>query len=188
MQRILQRYKELQDIIAILGMDELSEDDKKIVGRARRIQRFMSQPFAVAEQFTGIPGKYVKLEETISSFERLVAGEFDNLPEQAFFMAGGIDDVVENAQEAAELSRDDAERLGDLAGSGAVRGDDGFRRRPRVRRRGRHPHRPRADDDAARQGRAAARRRGGQRFNVDGGFLQVVDNKVRVVTEKASAV
>jgi F-type H+-transporting ATPase subunit beta len=97
-QKILQRYKELQDIIAILGMDELSEDDKKIVGRARRLQRFMSQPFAVAEQFTGIPGKYVKLEETISSFERVVAGEFDHLPEQAFFMAGGIDDVVENAK------------------------------------------------------------------------------------------
>ena len=101
-QRILQRYKELQDIIAILGMDELSEDDKKIVGRARRIQRFMSQPFAVAEQFTGIPGKYVKLEETISSFERLVAGEFDHLPEQAFFMAGGIDDVVANAERLAK--------------------------------------------------------------------------------------
>jgi F-type H+-transporting ATPase subunit beta len=97
-QRVLQRYKELQDIIAILGMDELSEDDKKIVGRARRIQRFMSQPFAVAEQFTGIPGKYVKIEETVSSFERVVAGEFDNLPEQAFFMAGGIDDVVANAK------------------------------------------------------------------------------------------
>ena len=97
-QRILQRYKELQDIIAILGMDELSEDDKKIVGRARRLQRFMSQPFAVAEQFTGIPGKYVKLEETISSFERICAGEFDHLPEQAFFMAGGVDDVVENAK------------------------------------------------------------------------------------------
>src|SRR5450830_861695 len=97
-QRILQRYKELQDIIAILGMDELSEDDKKIVGRARRIQRFMSQPFVVAEEFTGIPGKYVKIEETISSFERLCAGEFDHLPEQAFFMAGGIDEVVENAK------------------------------------------------------------------------------------------
>ena len=96
--QILQRYKELQDIIAILGMDELSEDDKKVVGRARRLQRFMSQPFAVAEQFTGIPGKYVKLEETISSFERICAGEFDNLPEQAFFMAGGVDDVVENAK------------------------------------------------------------------------------------------
>jgi F-type H+-transporting ATPase subunit beta len=97
-QRILQRYKELQDIIAILGMDELGEDDKRIVGRARRVQRFLSQPFAVAQQFTGIPGQYVKLEETISSFERLVAGEFDNLPEQAFFMAGGIDDVVANAK------------------------------------------------------------------------------------------
>ena len=97
-QRILQRYKELQDIIAILGMDELGEDDKRIVGRARRVQRVLSQPFAVAEQFTGIPGKYVKLEETISSFERLVDGEFDSLPEQAFFMAGGIDDVVENAK------------------------------------------------------------------------------------------
>jgi F-type H+/Na+-transporting ATPase subunit beta len=97
-QKILQRYKELQDIIAILGMDELSEDDKRVVGRARRIQRFMSQPFSVAEQFTGIPGKYVKLDETISSFERLVAGEFDNLPEQAFFMAGGIEDVAANAK------------------------------------------------------------------------------------------
>ena len=97
-QRILQRYKELQDIIAILGMDELSEDDKLVVGRARRIQRFMSQPFAVAEQFTGIKGQYVKLEETISSFERLVAGEFDQYPEQAFFMQGAIDGVVEAAQ------------------------------------------------------------------------------------------
>ena len=100
-QRILQRYKELQDIIAILGMDELSEDDKLVVGRARRIQRFMSQPFAVAEQFTGIKGQYVKLEETISSFERLVAGEFDQYPEQAFFMQGGIDGVVETAQRLA---------------------------------------------------------------------------------------
>ena len=101
-QRILQRYKELQDIIAILGMDELSEDDKRIVARARRVQRFMSQPFAVAQQFTGIAGKYVKLEETVSSFERLVSGEFDNLPEQAFFMAGGIEDVAENAKRLAQ--------------------------------------------------------------------------------------
>src|SRR6476619_3839812 len=101
-QKILQRYKELQDIIAILGMDELSEDDKRIVGRARRLQRFMSQPFAVAQQFTGIPGKYVKLEETISSFERLVAGEFDQLPEQAFYMAGSIEEVVEQANKMAK--------------------------------------------------------------------------------------
>jgi F-type H+/Na+-transporting ATPase subunit beta len=102
-QRILQRYKELQDIIAILGMDELSEEDKRIVGRARRIQRFMSQPFAVAEQFTGIPGKYVKLSETIESFERLVAGDYDALPEQAFFMAGGIADVEANAERLAKV-------------------------------------------------------------------------------------
>jgi F-type H+-transporting ATPase subunit beta len=101
-QRILQRYKELQDIIAILGMDELSEEDKRIVARARRVQRFMSQPFAVAQQFTGIGGKYVKLEETVSSFERLVSGEFDNLPEQAFFMAGTIEDVAENAKRLAQ--------------------------------------------------------------------------------------
>ncbi|MGQ0647801.1 MAG: F0F1 ATP synthase subunit beta [Gemmatimonadaceae bacterium] len=101
-QRILQRYKELQDIIAILGMDELSEDDKKIVGRARRIQRFMSQPFAVAEQFTGMKGAYVKLEETISSFERLCAGEFDQHPEQAFFMCGGADDIAKNAERLAK--------------------------------------------------------------------------------------
>ncbi|MDQ3949972.1 MAG: F0F1 ATP synthase subunit beta, partial [Gemmatimonadota bacterium] len=97
----LQRYKELQDIIAILGMDELSEDDKRIVGRARRIQRFMSQPFAVAEAFTGRPGKYVKLEETVASFERIVAGEFDQLPEQAFYMAGGIEEVIEAAKTLA---------------------------------------------------------------------------------------
>jgi F-type H+-transporting ATPase subunit beta len=101
-QRILQRYKELQDIIAILGMDELSEEDKLVVGRARRIQRFMSQPFSVAEQFTGIAGQQVKLEETIASFERLVAGEFDQYPEQAFFMCGGADDVKKNAERLAK--------------------------------------------------------------------------------------
>jgi F-type H+-transporting ATPase subunit beta len=97
-QGILQRYKDLQDIIAILGMEELSEDDKIIVARARRVQRFLSQPFHVAEAFTGRPGKYCKLEDTISSFERVVAGEFDHLPEAAFFMVGGIDDVVEQAR------------------------------------------------------------------------------------------
>ncbi|HET9065141.1 MAG TPA: F0F1 ATP synthase subunit beta [Gemmatimonadales bacterium] len=99
LQRTLQRYKALQDIIAILGMDELSEDDKLIVGRARRLERFLSQPFDVAEQFTGFPGKYVKLEETIESFERVLSGEFDHLPEQAFYMQGGIDDVIARAKE-----------------------------------------------------------------------------------------
>src|SRR5688500_11960078 len=101
-QRILQRYKELQDIIAILGMDELSEDDKIVVARARRIQRFMSQPFAVASQFTGREGQYVKLEDTVASFERLVAGEFDQYPEQAFFMCGGADDIARNAEALAK--------------------------------------------------------------------------------------
>jgi F-type H+/Na+-transporting ATPase subunit beta len=98
-QRILQRYKDLQDIIAILGMDELSEEDKIIVGRARRIQRFLSQPFHVAEQFTGSPGRYVRLEDTIESFERMVKGEFDHLPEQAFYMKGGIEEVLEAAKQ-----------------------------------------------------------------------------------------
>jgi F-type H+-transporting ATPase subunit beta len=97
-QRILQRYKELQDIIAILGMDELTEEDKVIVGRARRLQRFLSQPFFVAEQFTGTPGEYVKLEDTIESFERVVSGEFDHLPEQAFYMVGGIQGAIDKAQ------------------------------------------------------------------------------------------
>ncbi len=97
-QRILQRYKELQDIIAILGMDELTEEDKVIVGRARRLQRFLSQPFHVAEQFTGTPGEYVKLEDTVESFERVVSGEFDHLPEQAFYMVGGIEGAIEKAR------------------------------------------------------------------------------------------
>jgi len=100
-QRILQRYKDLQDIIAILGMDELSEEDKLLVARARRVQRFLSQPFFVAAQFTGLEGKYVKLEDTIASFERVVAGEFDQLPEQAFYMQGGIDDVIAQAKKMA---------------------------------------------------------------------------------------
>ena len=103
-QRILQRYKELQDIIAILGMDELTEEDKVIVGRARRIQRFLSQPFHVAEQFTGTPGRYVKIEETIESFERVVAGEFDHLPEQAFYMVGGIEQAAEKARQLEQAS------------------------------------------------------------------------------------
>ncbi len=97
-QGTLQRYKELQDIIAILGMDELSEGDKLIVARARRVQRFLSQPFHVAEAFTGQPGRYVKLEDTVESFERVVSGEFDQLPEQAFYMVGGIDEAVEKAK------------------------------------------------------------------------------------------
>ncbi|MCS6984155.1 MAG: F0F1 ATP synthase subunit beta [Leptospiraceae bacterium] len=98
-QRILQRYKDLQDIIAILGMDELSEEDKQIVQRARRIERFLSQPFHVAEQFTGMPGKYVKLEDTIRSFEEVLTGKYDRYPEQAFYMVGTIEDVIAKAKE-----------------------------------------------------------------------------------------
>lgn len=95
---ILQQYKDLQDIINILGMDELSEEDKVVVRRARRIQRFLSQPFHVAEQFTGFPGKYVKLEDTIRSFKEIIDGKHDDLPEQAFMYCGTIEDVVENAK------------------------------------------------------------------------------------------
>lgn len=104
-QQVLQKYKDLQDIIAILGMDELSEDDKIIVARARKLQRFLSQPFFVAEQFTGIPGKYVKLEDTIKGFREILEGKHDELPEQAFYMAGTIEEVVENAKRIAESNR-----------------------------------------------------------------------------------
>ncbi|OUU80343.1 MAG: F0F1 ATP synthase subunit beta [Gammaproteobacteria bacterium TMED78] len=97
-QAVLQRYKELQDIIAILGMDELSEEDKLIVQRARKIMRFLSQPFAVAETFTGTPGKYVPLKDTIKSFKQIVEGEYDHLPEQAFYMIGGIEEAEEKGK------------------------------------------------------------------------------------------
>ncbi|PYM84633.1 MAG: F0F1 ATP synthase subunit beta [Candidatus Rokuibacteriota bacterium] len=102
-QSILQRYKDLQDIIAILGMEELSDDDKLIVARARKIQRFLSQPFFVAETFTGQPGRYVKLADTIRSFREVVEGKHDELPEQAFYMVGAIDEVIEKAKKLREL-------------------------------------------------------------------------------------
>jgi F-type H+-transporting ATPase subunit beta len=100
-QRVLQRYRDLQDIIAILGIDELSEEDKSTVARARRLQRFMSQPFFVAEVFTGRPGKYVPIRDTVASFKEILEGNTDTLPEQAFFLAGTIDDVRENAAKLA---------------------------------------------------------------------------------------
>ncbi|HOX09556.1 MAG TPA: F0F1 ATP synthase subunit beta, partial [Candidatus Omnitrophota bacterium] len=96
-QKILQRYKDLQDIIAILGIDELSEEDKQIVSRARKVQRFFSQPFFVAEAFTGLKGKYVKLEDTIRGFKMIIEGKLDDLPEQAFFMVGTIEEAIEKA-------------------------------------------------------------------------------------------
>ncbi len=97
-QQILQRYKDLQDIIAILGMDELSEEDRLIVQRARKIQKFLSQPFFVAEQFTGTPGVYVKLEDTIRGFKEVAEGKHDNIPEQAFYMVGTIEDVLKRSE------------------------------------------------------------------------------------------
>ena len=96
-QSVLQRYKELKDIIAILGMDELSEEDKQIVNRARKIQKFLSQPFFVAEVFTGAPGRYVSLKDTIAKFKAIVEGEYDNLPKQAVYMWGSVEEAVEKA-------------------------------------------------------------------------------------------
>jgi F-type H+-transporting ATPase subunit beta len=100
-QRLLQRYKDLQDIIAILGVDELSEDDKLTVSRARKVERFFSQPMFVAEQFTSIPGKYVPSRETIRGFREILNGKHDDLPEQAFHMVGNIDEAVEKADRLA---------------------------------------------------------------------------------------
>ena len=97
-QALLQRYRELQDIIAILGMDELSETDKLVVSRSRKIQRFLSQPFFVAEQFTGLPGKYVDIKDTVKGFKEILEGKHDALPEQAFYLVGTIEDVIEKAK------------------------------------------------------------------------------------------
>ena len=101
-QSILQRYVELQDIIAIMGMDELSDEDKLTVSRARKIQRFLSQPFSVAEQFTGMKGKYVPIKETIRGFKEIIEGKHDDLPESAFLFVGTIDEAVEKGREIAE--------------------------------------------------------------------------------------
>jgi F-type H+-transporting ATPase subunit beta len=98
-QTVLQRYKELKDIIAILGMDELSDEDKQVVSRARKIQRFLSQPFFVAEVFTGASGKYVSLKDTISGFKGILNGDYDDMPEQAFYMVGSIDEAIEKAKD-----------------------------------------------------------------------------------------
>jgi F-type H+-transporting ATPase subunit beta len=101
-QRVLQRYKDLQDIIAILGIDELSEDDKLLVARARKIQRFLSQPMFVAEQFTGREGRYVPIQETVEGFKGILEGKYDELPEQAFYMIGNIEEAVARAEELRE--------------------------------------------------------------------------------------
>ena len=146
-QKILQSYKELQDIIAILGMDELSEDDKLTVSRARKIQRFLSQPFFVAETFTGTPGKYVEVKDTVRSFKEIVDGKCDDIPEQAFYMQGGLDDVRAAAEQDGE-------------GSGLGRRDATVRhhpaRRPRRHRR-RRGHRARRAGRVRRPARATCR-------------------------------
>ena len=97
-QRVLQRYQELKDIIAILGMDELSEEDKQTVDRARKVEKYLSQPFFVAEVFTNSPGKFVSIKDTVRGFKGILEGEYDHIPEQAFLMAGAIEEVVENAE------------------------------------------------------------------------------------------
>ena len=158
-QKILQKYKELVDIIAILGMDELSEDDKLTVQRARKIQRFLSQPFFVAETFTGSPGKYVEVKDTVRSFKEIVDGKCDDIPEQPFYMQGGLDDVRAALRQAEEGSG-----VGRATQTHATVGHHAARRPRRHRRRGgdrarrarrvRRAARPRAADVGAEAGRA----------------------------------
>ena len=135
-QEILQRYKELQDIIAILGLDELSEEDRVTVARARKVQKFLSQPFFVGEVFTGLKGIYVPVEETVESFEALVNGELDHVPEQAFFNVGGVESVLAKAKTLRGLGADSDGSAARLAGADALhrRGEDGRRAHARRRR------------------------------------------------------
>ena len=160
--RVLQRYRDLQDIIAILGIDELSEDDKATVARARRLQRFASQPFFVAEVFTGRPGAYVSIKDTVASFKEILEGKTDTLPEQAFFLAGTVEDVRENAAKLAG-STDAAPARDRHAGAARLLGHGRFGRAARRRGRARGPAAPRAARLDAGRRRAAhpqGRRRG----------------------------
>ena len=156
MKQILQRYKDLQDIIAILGIDELSDEDKLTVARARKIQRFFSQPFHVAEQFTGLKGKYVKLADTIRGFKEIVDGKHDDIPEQAFYMQGTIDDVLERAEQMKKaLSEADGRHVRAGNRDAGAAGD------PRAGHRSADPCRERLDRRAA--GACAAHFRTGHR-------------------------
>jgi F-type H+-transporting ATPase subunit beta len=123
-QEILQRYKDLQDIIAILGIDELSDEDKLVVSRARKIQRFLSQPNFVAEQFTGTPGEYVKTEDTIKGFQEIIDGKHDDLPEQAFYMVGTIEQAVEKGRRLAGEGGGGAEEKSEEKSEDAEVGED----------------------------------------------------------------
>ena len=169
MQEVLQRYRDLQDIIAILGIDELSDEDKLVVQRARKIERFFSQPNFVAEQFTGTPGEYVKLEDTIRGFTEILDGKHDDLPEQAFYMVGGIEQAVERGKQLGgeELRDRAAQREADEQAEPAGGGSDarpsalpGLGRdagRPGVRRRGRDVDRARATRERSACSRATPR-------------------------------
>ena len=185
---VLQRYKDLQDIIAILGIDELSDEDKLIVARARKIQRFLSQPFHVAEQFTGFPGKYVKLADTIRGFKEIVDGKHDAIPEQAFYMQGTIEDVLERAEafeegltmaDTLELEVDTPERrlVREQVADVQLPGKDGYM--------GILPgHAPLADQlgTGLLSYMAGSKRR---YLAVDRGFLEIIENHVRVLADLA---
>ena len=187
---ILQRYKDLQDIIAILGIDELSDEDKLTVARARKIQKFLSQPFHVAEQFTGFKGKYVKLADTINGFREIVEGKHDDLPEQAFYMQGTIEEVLEKAEAAEEgvahggHSRTRSRHAGARAGARAGQRSAS----PRQERLHGDPAGPRPAARAARHRHPDVRTvsDGKKRYlSIHGGFVEVLDDHVRVLADCA---
>ena len=189
-QEVLQRYRDLQDIIAILGVEELSEDDKIAVARARRIQRFFSQPFFVAEQFTGRPGKYVKLAETIASFKEILDGKVDDLPEGAFFYAGTIDEVRENAERMARgLARCSVQAR--HADAGRLRRRRRAGHRGHDRRRRRHPSAARAvfGGAASRAFCAPTSSQAGRATRLElatsEGFMQALPDRVTVLVDEA---
>ena len=194
MQEILQRYKDLQDIIAILGMDELSDEDKVIVQRARKIERFLTQPFFVAEPFTGTPGKYVTLAETVRGFKEIVEGKRDDLPEQAFFMVGGIEEAAAKAEAPVGRRRVRGARWPTSAHSrsrsslptAVYTGEVAMVVAPRRRRRAGHPAAPRAAGVAARHRRDARPQRLDDDWDYIAtgiGYAQVLFDKVLVVVD-----
>ena len=190
-QEVLQRYKELQDIIAILGLDELSDEDRVIVDRARKVQRFLSQPFNVGEVFTGLKGIHVPTEVTVDSFEALVDGELDDLPEQAFLNVGDADSVAGQGRRAdGRTDRGPAGRAGVAGGDPLLRrGRHGGRAHDRGRR-DRLPDRPRPVPGRPRRGRGPHPRLDGgvQSIQVNGGFVEVSHDKVTILSDEAEVV
>ena len=188
MKQILQRYKDLQDIIAILGVDELSDEDKATVARARKIQRFLSQPFDVAEAFTGRKGKYVKVADTVRSFKEVVEGKHDEIPEQAFYMQGSIDDVLET------LGRDEegfVRRGGHFPNRNRDAGETGasagrVRRDSRQGRLHGHPSRSRALLSELGAGQLTITLSGRtDTYTITGGYVEIRDDHVRVLADRA---